>query len=256
MDKKQKEARRRQEDMALNRGLIWVGVAIVLEMMVIFIKRSYLEYGFAEAEVDLAMTMHTVLKGLRIACPLAAVLCLAWALFQMKKGVGKTGLLVSAALVLCQVAVCAHVSVAYKEAGVQMLLLLVPAMAGLALVYYLYQKEFFLAAAASGLSVLGLWFVRYGGAGPDVVLTLVGILLVLAVTLWLKKQGGNVNLLGRSFQVLPKDAAYPVILVTGVVSLAVVAGAMVLGAAVAYYLLFVMVVWLFALLVYYTVKMM
>ena len=30
MDKKQKEERRHQEDVALNKGLVWVGAAIVL----------------------------------------------------------------------------------------------------------------------------------------------------------------------------------------------------------------------------------
>ena len=41
-----------------------------------------------------------------------------------------------------------------------------------------------------------------------------------------------------------------------VVSLAAIAAAIALGGAVSYYLLFAMVAWLFALLVYYTVKMM
>ena len=39
-------------------------------------------------------------------------------------------------------------------------------------------------------------------------------------------------------------------------SLAAIAAAVALGSAVSYYLLFAMVAWLFALLVYYTVKMM
>ena len=37
MDKKQREARRHQEDMALNQGLLWVGAAIILEFLLLLI---------------------------------------------------------------------------------------------------------------------------------------------------------------------------------------------------------------------------
>ena len=46
------------------------------------------------------------------------------------------------------------------------------------------------------------------------------------------------------------------LLVPGLASLAAVVVAMVAGDMVAYYLMFVMVAWLFALFVYYTVKLM
>ena len=39
MDFNEKEERRRQEDMALNRGLLWVAGAIVLELLLMFVKR-------------------------------------------------------------------------------------------------------------------------------------------------------------------------------------------------------------------------
>lgn len=77
-------------------------------------------------------------------------------------------------------AICAHVTLAFKGTGVRMLFLLVPAWAGLALVYYLYQKEFFLSAVAVGLSILGLWCVRFGGALTlESGLVFVGILAVI-----------------------------------------------------------------------------
>ena len=55
---------------------------------------------------------------------------------------------------------------------------------------------------------------------------------------------------------LPAEAGYALMFVSCAVSLAAIAAAIVLGGAVSYYLLFAMVAWLFALLVYYTVKMM
>ena len=39
MDKRQKEDQRHQEDLALTRGLIWVGAAIVLELLLLLVKQ-------------------------------------------------------------------------------------------------------------------------------------------------------------------------------------------------------------------------
>ena len=154
-------------------------------------------------------------------------------------------------------AVCAHVSLAFQDSGIKMLFLLVPAWAGLALIYYLYQREFFLAACAVGMSILGLWFVRYGGARREALLTLAGIAVVCAAALWLKKTGGAVSRPdGSQVQFVSKAASYPLVLVSCLASLVAVSAAMVLGSTAAYYLIFVMVAWLFALLVYYTVKLM
>ena len=49
---------------------------------------------------------------------------------------------------------------------------------------------------------------------------------------------------------------YTVLLATCGASLAAVAAAMLLSGMVAYYLIYVMIIWLFALFVYYTVKLM
>ena len=37
MDKNQREERRRQEDIALNRGLLWVGAAILMELLLMLV---------------------------------------------------------------------------------------------------------------------------------------------------------------------------------------------------------------------------
>ena len=138
----------------------------------------------------------------------------------------------------------------------QMLLLLVPALAGLALVFYLYQREFFLAATASGMAALALWFVRYAnGASYEVALILVAIVLVLAVALFLKKHDGALPL-KTPVPFLTPGCSYSVILASCLASIVVVVAALVAGAAAAYYLIFVMLAWIFALFVYYTVKMM
>ena len=137
-----------------------------------------------------------------------------------------------------------------------MLFWLVVAWAVLALVYYLYQREFFLAATAVGLSILGLWFVRYGaGRWLEPALMAAGIAVVLVAALWLKQRDGVLPGAGR-ISFLPQEANYPVVLVSGLAGLAALVTAMVLGSAVAYYLIFLMMAWMFALFVYYTVKLM
>ena len=253
MDKKQKEERRRQEDQALNRGLIWVGAAIVLELLLLFVKRYYLE--FRPSEVEIAIAISNGLRALRIIGVAAAAVCAAWAAARLRKN-EKAGLPIVLSMASGALAICAHVSLAFKSSGVQMLFLLVPAWAGLALVYYLYQKEFFLAAVANGLSVFGLWFIRSGGAGVEAVLVLAGIVLVAGAALWLKKNNGEVRVAGIQLHVFPKDTSYGVMLATCLASLVAVVLALAMGSTVAYYLIYLMVAWLFALLVYYTVKMM
>ena len=57
-------------------------------------------------------------------------------------------------------------------------------------------------------------------------------------------------------RILSKNTSYPLILASCLVGLLVQLAAMALGANLAYYLMFAMVAWLFALLVYYTVKLM
>ena len=44
MDYNEREARRRQEDRDLNRALIWVGAAIVLEFLLVLVNRYYINY--------------------------------------------------------------------------------------------------------------------------------------------------------------------------------------------------------------------
>jgi hypothetical protein len=246
MDRNQKEVRR-QEDAALNRGLLWVGAAIVLELLLMFVKRYYIEYRIDSASVALAETLSYVLYALRVAGCLGAAVCVLWAVLRLRMGKG-TAVPVVIAVVLGALAVCAHVSIAFKATGVQMLFLLVAAWAGLALVYYLYQKEFFLAATASGFACVGLWFIRYGGGELELVICEVGLLIVLLAAMWLRRHDGG--------KFVDPEASYTAIFLSGLIGAIALILASFLGATAAYYLLFLMVAWLFALLVYYTVKMM
>ena len=255
MDKKQREARRQQEDIALQRGLLWVVGAVVLEVLLALLNRFYVNYPLTESGINIFMALNEALKVVRIAAPIAAVLALLWSIRQAGQGKKYAPALI-AAIALAALTVCVHVAVKYRADGMSMLYWLVIALAVLAMVFYIYQREFFLAASACGMSVLALWVVRFGASGrPEAILLAAAIIVVGLASLWLKKNDGALGG-GDTFRFLPKGSSYSVLLATCLASLAAVAAAMLAGGMVAYYLVYVMLAWLFALFVYYTVKLM
>jgi len=255
MDKKQREARRQQEDIALQRGLLWVVGAVVLEVLLVLLNRFYVNYPLTESGVNIFLALHEVLKVLRIAAPIAAAAALVWTVLQLKQG-KKYALPLIVTIALAAVTVCVHVAIKYRADGMSMLYWLVIAWAVLAMVFYIYQREFFLAAAACGMSVLALWFVRYGATGRlEAILLTAAILVVSLASLLLKKNDGALDS-KETLRFLPKGSSYSVLLITCLASLVAVVAALLAGGTVAYYLMFVMLAWLFALFVYYTVKLM
>ena len=254
MDKKQREERRRQEDIALQRGLLWGAGAMVLEALLVLVNRFYINFTLTDAGVNAYLALGKWLPVLRNVTLIGAALALVWTVLQLKKG-GKFGWPLIGAIALGAVAVCAHVAVKYQGPGMNMLFWLVAAWALLAMMFYIYQREFFLGAAACGMSVLGLWFARYGAAGRlESGLLTAGIAAVGLAALWLKKNGGVIPA-PTPIQFLPKEGGHSVLLATCLASLAAMAAGLAVE-SLAYYLIFAMAAWLFALFVYYTVKLM
>ena len=255
MNKKQEEAKRHEEDLALRQGLLWVAAAIVLEILLFFVGRYAFHYTTSAASVNLAIALRGGLKIARILGLVAGVAGAVMAVLQAKKG--KKALWYGvAAIVALTVMVCAHAMTKYQTSGAQMLKLLVPVLGGLALTFYIYPREFFLPALSCVLSALGLWFVRGGGLGLDAILTVLALVLVLLVLVSLKKNDGQFALAGLQMRLLPEKADYKMALGVCLVALVALLAALVAGGVVAYYLVFGMGAVLFALLVYYTVKMM
>ncbi len=255
MDRSEREARRHEEDRALNRALIWVGVAIILEFLLVLVNRYYINYTTSTESINRVLAIQAALIGLRWVSLAALVVCVVWMLLRLSKNA-------NAALpaVLCIAAgmllLCSHVILNFRDTGLRMLFWLVPAWAALALVYYLYQKEFFFSALFSGLGVLGLWFVRHAGAASWYTILIVVVIVLLAGGVFLLKKKNGVLALGKGkAHLLPEEASYSLVFLSALVSLVVVALATFVGGSLAYYLLYAMVAWLFALLVYYTVKM-
>ena len=267
MDKNQREERRRQEDIALNRGLLWVGAAILMELLLMLVNKYYINYYSTEESINMVYAFDAGLKAVRIVALIALAASAVWCFLRFSRE-GRTGtmplVLVAA---FSAVTAIAHITICFKDAGVRMLFLLVPAWAALALVYYLYQREFFYSAFYTGLGTMLLWMLRHKDSTVDpsssrlttyVFLAIVAILMVLGLVMLLqaRKNGGVWSLAGREVRVLPAEAGYSLIFLTLAVNVVAVAAAAVMGGNVGYYLIYVLVAWLFALLVYYTVKMM
>jgi len=258
MDKKQKEMQRHQEDAALNRGLLWVAGAIVLEILLLLVNQYYFHFNTSPQSVAIAQALSAAMKFLRFGGLIAAVAALVWLWSDVKKQGRIRAVPVAVTAGCAAVAVCSQLIVRFQGSGMRMLFVLVAGWAALALIYYLYQTEMFLAAVAGGLGILGMWFARNGYTPVNYYTgaTLLAIVLVAAAAFLLAKGEGTVKIAGHKIRILPQDAKYVLIYVTCLINLAAVGIAMAAGMVVAYYLTYVLLAWLFALLVYYTVKMM
>ncbi len=144
------------------------------------------------------------------------------------------------------------------------LTLLVPAVAVLAVIYYLFQRDFFCIAVISACGILCLQLYRkmlY--THPTRLLVgfiLAFVLLVAAVVLLALMQKEKLQLSAGLDKVartlLPKESNYLLLYITCVLVAALLTLTLILGGTVAYYLMFVLAGWLFIMAVYYVVKMM
>ena len=225
MDKNQREERRRQEDIALNRGLLWVGAAILMELLLMLVNKYYINYYSTVESINMVYAFDAGLKAVRIVALIALAASGVWCFLRFSRE-GRTGtmplVLVAA---FSAVTAIAHITICFKDAGVRMLFLLVPAWAALALVYYLYQREFFYSAFYTGLGTMLLWMLRHKDSTVDpsssrlttyVFLAIVAILMVLGLVMLLqaRKNGGVWSLAGREVRVLPAEAGYSLIFLT------------------------------------------
>lgn len=255
MDKEARAAKKQKEDQALNRVLWWFGGAVVLEFLLLLLNRFYINFNAEGAA--LARSIFRFLRGFAWVCLASAVATAAWWMLRRKKG-GKTflpGALFISSLVL---AVCCFVAGIGRGMGVKFLYVCVPVMAVLALVYYLYQREFFLVALQGGVALFALWFYyNFFGRANALVYGVLAVVLALSVAaaavLFVLQRGKGT--LGKA-RLLPRKANYlPMYIAAGVTALAVLI-ALIFGQSAAYAAIFGVVAWLFGVAIYYTVRLM
>ena len=257
MDKRERAERAKQEDAILNRVLIWIAGSVVLEALLLLLDRYYVNTRVSELAIQ--ASLYQIFGVLAIVLPVAFLACGAWWFLTWRKGERR---LLPQALttVLAVLAVCAVVARLYpNQTGIGALYVGVPCLAVLALVYYLYQHEFFLVTLLGAVSALGLWLLDRRGGHEAVVYTYLALevlvlVAVAVVTRKLQASGGLLSVKGKLVRVFSKNSNYTMLYVSCAVALLVQAAALALGSVMVLY--GVVIVWLLAMAVYYTVRLM
>lgn len=253
--KEERAEKKRREDQALNRVLWWFGGAVLLEFFLLLLNRFYINFDASGAA--LAHILARMLRGVAWVSLAAAVGCGGWWWTRRKKG-GKTFLPGALTMASAALFLCAAVSSLWRTVGVQFLYLSVPASAVLALIYYLYQRDFFLVSLQGVIALFAMWsyrkliFIHAQAAYVILALCAVGVVALGVFTFVLQRGDGK---LGKR-RILAKKANYAMLYAAGGVTACALLAALLLGAAAAYWALFLVVAWLFAAAVYYTVRLM
>lgn len=187
--KEKREARRQQEDAALNRILIWFGGAVAAEIILLLLNR--------------------IVPGL---------------------------------------------------AAVRWLTIFVPVIAILAMVFYLFQRDFFCISVISACGIVSLQLYRKLFLNHPTMIrcgyVLAFLLLAAAIVVLVLIQRGKRPMPLKLDRLIPQDASYILLYITCALNAALLALTLILGSAAAYYFLFVLMAWLFISAVYYIVKLM
>lgn len=255
MKKEERTAKKQREDQALNRVLWWFGGTVILEFFLLLLNRFYI--NFDANGIALAQGLARFLRVLVWTALALTVAFGCWWWARRRKG-GATFVPGALTLASAAVFVCALVSSLWRTVGVQFLYLSVPASAVLALIYYLYQREFFLVSLQGAIALFAMWsyrkliLIRIEMTYVVLAVCAVGVIALLAVTWILQRRDGK---LGK-WQILGKKANYAMLYAAAGVAACALLAALLLGAAAAYWALFLVVAWLFGAAVYYTVRLM
>lgn len=256
--KQKKAARVRAEEEALNRILCWVAGGAVLEFLLLLLTRYWIYY--TGAQVNLRLALNTAVKILAVAGLACAGGAGYWWNNARKNGKG-ANLPGTLCLFMVGVSVTCFAAWFGSDAGLRLMGYVVPAAVVLALIYYLYQHEFFLLALQSVLALLGIWMCSKGLGGVRSLfcygyVVVAALLLLAAAGLCRKAQGGQgkVELAGKERNLFSKDANYGLLYAGAVIALVTLIVAAIGISSVVLYA--VEVAWLLVMAVYYTVKLM
>ena len=253
-EKGRREQRASKEDAAFNKMLLWLAGAVVVELIILFLRQIYVNLLFG------GMVAYGLKVFFQIFCFAGAALTAAgivWAVMRTRSG--KSAVLPWACTGgVALLWIVSLFSYFLFDVGMNIVMILPGAAAVLIVVFFLYQRPFFYNVMLAGGGLAALWMYRqYYMEHPTTVRLCFGagfVVLVLALVLsfLLARNGGR---LGR-MQVMPADTNYVITWITCVVTAAAMVLALAAGATAAYYLLFVLAGWLFIQAVFFTVKLM
>lgn len=254
--KKELSAQSRREDEVLNRALLWIGGAAILILLLLLTNRYYVRYRTTEIEIAAALARVV----LPVVAAAALIGCLAGIALAVNASKKKRDVKWPVALAVFCGGLCLSTAAVwrYHATGVQVMCAVIPAAAVLALVYYLFQREFFLIAVTTGIGIAGLWLVRRAAAPHQVLLYayLVFAAAVLLAAALLSRKLQTAGGMWKDKRIFSKNASYSMIYVTCAIVAVLLIAAVVVGASAAYYLMFPAIGWLVVMAVYFTVKLM
>ena len=252
-EKEKRQGRQHAEDAAFNRMLFCLLGVVLAEAVVPLVKRFYVEGVGGNLALRIAIGLGRVFSVFNFVGIALIALGVIWSVLRRKQNKPFTWPVILTVAVAC-LWVISVVTYFFFDAGIKLLVALPFAAAVLILIYFLYQKTFFVAAVLNGLGILGLWSIRQSQGlvvKLGVVAGCVVLIAVAAVAYLLKKNGGK---LGK-IKLTADNKSY----ITCWINCAVVLVAVLIGlaaAGLAYYLLYVLIAWMFCQAVYFTVKMM
>jgi hypothetical protein len=256
-DKAKRQQRRSAEDAAFNKMLICLAVAVAVELVALLVKRFYVDFTLSDLEVDIASGLLVFFQVFRFVglVLVAAGAVWSWTTLKKKEKAVLPLVCTGVALLLWIVTMFAYYM---NERGVRILMALPVAGAVLVLIYFLYQQTFFVNALLTGGGMAALWLYRQyyqSHLGAVIVCCVLGWLVLAAVAVLLYRLSRSNGKLGER-QLVPAGTSYTLTALTCVVTAVAMLLGLLLGAAAALYLMFVLVGWLFCQVVYYTVKLM
>ena len=236
--------KRKEEDAAFNKMLLWLAGAVLLEGLTLLLRRFYIDYAY----------FFGVFRFLGAALFLAGCV---WTFLWIKGGRKK----LLPVIVTCAVLwlwIASVLCYGLNELGMTLLCALPVAVAVLSAIFFLYQREFFWNGILVAVGITALWVYRQIYMNHPrltyVGFALVWVFLVLAAVaaFRLSRKDGKVG----AVRVLPAGTSYLSIYLTCAVVAVALLAALLIGVTSAIYIIFVLAGWLFCLAVYYTVKLM
>ena len=254
MFEKGKRAQRQSEDdKVFNRMLLWLAGAVVVELLLLLLQKVYVEMIF---DGVVAYGLSQVFRVFSIAGAVIVVACAVWGVMNQRSGKSLTlpVIIAGVAGVLWVISLLSYFL--YPE-GVRILMMLPAAAAVLIIIFFLYQRPFFFNAMLTGGGLIALWFHKqYYMTHPRfitacIVAGVVVLAAAAALALQLRKTDGKLG----SFRVVPVESNYLMTFLTCAVTAVAMILGLILGVSMSQYLMYVLVGWLFAQAVFFTVKM-
>ena len=253
-EKGKREQRASKEDAAFNKMLLWLAGAVVVELVILFLRQVYVNLLFGGAVAYGLKVFFQVFSFAGAALVAAGVV---WAVLRVRGG--KSAVLPWACTAgVALLWVVSGFAYYLFDAGMNIMMVMPAAGAVLIVIFFLYQRGFFLNAMLAGGGLAALWMFReYYMDHPTTVrvcfaLGFAALAAAVVLAFLLIRNGGK---LGR-VQVMPADTSYLLTWVTCALTAVSMVLGLVMGAGVAYYLLFVLAGWLFIQAVFFTVKLM